>query len=527
MDLSAGTSFEQHTTLCDRFELMREEPANTGVQLFGPTLAVLDTQTGEPARACVLDAALLPTPEARAAFVRELGELGELQDSALVPQVFVGQDGERVVVCYDPLQGAFALRDMDDGPRSSDLANELQRLARQLARALATLHGRGRVHGMLAGEAVFVGPRGPAAFQHGFAPLCARAELERRWSSVDPALLAPELLAGGDFTPASDIYAWGVALMEFATGLRGAAALRAAEPPGLQTGLWALIAASLAHDPAARPQGGAELVRRLESLALAGTAEAAPEPILDLTPASPPPPPRAAKPAGEVSAPSIAVPPAAPPSSIPPVLETLSVPTGTSVPGVSTREPPKVTASAPVEQPVMGLEDLLFGEGSIRPNTVSALRSSSIPSGTFAAVSAGGFANPQDPSGRSNSGLRRVHVLTEDSIVRRGSPSRPDIVIEPSSGDSTPAAARSDVREAEAPVAPVPAPAPPVAAPPVETKPLLAEPRPLLAEPKAPSAASSLVSRPPEVPAPRRTDTGFWLVIAALLVAVVLAWAFT
>ncbi|PCC67475.1 hypothetical protein SAMN02745121_02111 [Nannocystis exedens] len=384
---------------------------------------------------------------------------------------------------------------------------------------------------MLAGEAVFVGPRGPAAFQHGFAPLCARAELERRWSSVDPALLAPELLAGGEFTPASDTYAWGVALMEFATGLRGAEALRAAEPPGLQAGLWALIAASLARDPAARPQGGAELVRRLESLSLAGTAEAAPEPIIDLTPASPPPPPRTSKPAGEVSTPSIAVPPAPPPAApLPPVLETLSVPTGPSVPGLTVREAPKVTASAPVEQPVMGLEDLLFGEGSIRPNTVSALRSSSIPSGTFAAVSAGGFANPQDPSGRSNSGLRRVHVLTEDSIVRRGSPSpsRPDIVVEPSGGDTSPTAARSDVREIDAPVAPVPAPTTPASTPaivPAKTPPV--------AEPKAQAAASSLTagssltSRPPEVPAPRRTDTGFWLVIAALLVAVVLAWAFT
>ncbi|MCY1053744.1 protein kinase [Nannocystis sp. SCPEA4] len=519
MELSPGTSNsdETHTMLCGRFELMREEPANTGVQLFGPTLAVLDTQSGEPARACVLDAALLPTPEARAAFVRELGELGELQDSSLVPQVFVGQDGDRVVVCYDPLQGAFALRDMDDGPRSSDLANELQRLARQLARALATLHARDRVHGMLAGEAVFVGPRGPAAFQHGFAPLCARAELERRWSTVDQSLLAPEVLAGGGFTPLSDTYAWGVALMEFATGLRGAAALRAAEPPGLQAGLWALIGASLSADPSARPQGGAELVRRLESLALAGTAEAAPEPIIDLTPATPPPPPPRpnTKPPVSNSAP---LPLAPPPVAVPPVLETLSVPTGPSAPGVSVREPPKVTASAPVEQPVMGLEDLLFGEGSIRPNSVAALRSSSIPSGTFAAVSAGGFANPQDPSGRSNSGLRRVHVLTEDSIVRRGSPSRPDIVIEPSVSESIPAASRSDVREreekkVEAPAAAAPAPEPPVT--------------PLVSLPSPAAESRPPVPKPPELPAPKRTDSGFWLVIAALLLAVVLAWAFT
>lgn len=517
MDLSAGTSNSQpesHTLLCGRFELMREEPANTGVQLFGPTLAVLDTQSGEPARACVLDAALLPTPEARAAFVRELAELAELEDSALVPQVFVGQDGERVVVCYDPLQGAFALRDMDDGPRSSDLPNELQRLARQLARALAALHERGRVHGMLAGEAVFVGPRGPAAFQHGFAPLCARAELERRWAELDPALLAPEVLAGGAFSPAADSYAWGVALSEFATGLRGAAALRAPEPPGLQAGLWSLIAVSLAKDPAERPRDGAELVRRLEALALSGTAEVVTE--LSLTPPPLPPPPPFATPVATVATPVAApappvvaptVKPAPPP--IPSVPENLSVPPAPSVPVLPVREPPRAAAE-PAENQVISLEELLFSEGSIRPGTVSALRPSTIPPGSFNA----GGGSAQEGSGRSNSGLRKVHVLTEDSIVRRPPSSRPDIVVEPS-GDTTPSASRSDVREAQplATTTPAtPAPTPPVA---------LTPPAPAAPRTNLPTA------KPPELPAPHRSDRGFWLVIIALLAAVALAWAFT
>src|SRR5690606_13556522 len=128
---------------------------------------------------------------------------------------------ELVAVCYEPLQGAFALGDLYDGSGTFDLRHETGKLARQLARALASLHARGQVHGMLACESVFVGPRGPAAFQHGFAPLCARAELVRRTRAFHLACLAPEVAAGGAFTPAADVYAWGAAIAQFITGRRG------------------------------------------------------------------------------------------------------------------------------------------------------------------------------------------------------------------------------------------------------------------------------------------------------------------
>lgn len=481
-ELSPGTSSGPHDPpglFCGRFELMREEPANTGVQVFGPTLAVLDTKTGEPARACILDAALLPTAEARAAFVRALAALGALDDSSLVPQVFVGEDGDRVVVCYDPLQGAFALRDMDDGPGSADLSNELQRLAHQLARALATLHAHGRVHGMLAAEAVFVGPRGPAAFQHGFAPLCARAELERRWAGLDPSLLAPELRRGGAFTPAADAYAWAVALTEFATGLRGAEALRAAEPAGLPAGLWALFAACLVDDPAVRPRDGAELVRRLEALAHPG--------------------------GDAVEAPQV---------SLSPVSEALSLSTGLSghAPG----------DSGSAELSATNLEELFTPSAPVRrPPTLppaAPIASAAPPVPASAPSASSSDPAPAYPSdwasrsegGRSGSGLRRVHVLTEDAIVRPGRRSG-DAPGEPSDGDldSSPSASRDLVE------APTPTPTPAATAP--------VPPAPTSAKP----VESAMARAPASAIAARRSDRSFWFVIAALLLAVVLAWAFT
>lgn len=495
MELSDGPGL-----LCGRFELLREEPATTGVQLFGPTLAVLDTHSGEPARACVLDAALLPTPDARGAFVRALAELADLQDPALVPQVFVGQDGERVVVCYDPLQGAFALRDMDDGPGSADLAHELQRLGRQLARALASLHARGRVHGMLAGEAVFVGPRGPAAFQHGFAPLCARDELERRWRALDPAVLAPELLAGGPFTPAADSYAWGVALAEFATGQRGAAALGAPEPAGLPAGLWSLIHGCLASDPGARPRDGADLLRRIESLALGGGAEAtgpdAPVPeTLSEAPASLPVP--ADSPPPERAAPAASVPPAPPLTSLEELL----------IAGDRAKRPPTVPpglVSAAALSAVPGPGAAAVVTLSAAPDPSPPPSGSEVSSRLPLSESSGEGRVP----GRSGTGLRRVHVLTEDAIVRPG---------RSSGARSLEAPAEASGATLEAPTVEPGSTSAPELAPSAPEPPRVADR----------GSADATPVRPPEAAAPKKSDPTFWLLIVALLVALALAWAFT
>lgn len=405
MELSSGT------TVCGRFELLREESPNSGVPVFGPTWAVLDTETGEPARACVLDASLLPTPTARAEFVRALAGLADLRDTSLVPQIFVGEDAEHVIVCYDPLQGAFALGDLYDGTGSFDLRQEAGRLARQLARALALLHARDRVHGMLACEAVFVGPRGPAAFQHGFAPLCARAELERRCKAFHLAGLAPEVLRGGPFNPAADVYAWGVALAQFVTSQRGEAALAAAEPAGLPTGLWSLIQASLSAEPGARPQGGGDLVRRLEALALGN--DSLELPTSPIAPSTPPPTPapedRSEAPASKPPEPKLE-----------PKLEARPEPKHEPKPDAKPAEPKHDRSGAPagMSLPVTNLEDLLL---------TSPRRPATIPPGSL-------HAGDDKVPGRSASGMRRVHVLTEDAIVRR-----------PPSGELTPPNEASDV----------------------------------------------------------------------------------
>jgi serine/threonine-protein kinase len=94
--------------------------------------------------------------------------------------------------------------------------------------------------------------------------------------------MAPELLAGGGATAASDLYALGAMLFELLAGrrpheaatlgalLRSVATKRAPDlrtiEPGLPEPAAALVAALLERDPAARPQDAADVARRLAAL---------------------------------------------------------------------------------------------------------------------------------------------------------------------------------------------------------------------------------------------------------------------
>ena len=269
MERNAGT------TIFGRLELIREEASSVGVQVFGPTWAVLDSETGELARACFLDAELLPDAASRDAFVAGLEAMTSLRDPTLVPQIYAGAGEHGGAVVYEALAGGVSFDDLYDGTGSFDLSSEVGRLARQLARALEALHARGQVHGLLTSACVFVGSRGPAVYQFGLAPLCDRTVLLRRVRAFGLPNLAPEVVAGGDFTPAADLYAWAVTLAQFAAGTRGPAAIDAArsaqELPGLSPALRTALQSCLSDDPAGRPRDGAELLRPIEIAGLDAT----------------------------------------------------------------------------------------------------------------------------------------------------------------------------------------------------------------------------------------------------------------
>ncbi len=562
MERSAGT------TILGRIELIREEEASVGVQVFGPTWAVLDHQTGELARTCVIDAELLPNEDSRAAFIAGLGPLSSLRDPTLVPQLFVGGDELGGAVLYEPLPGGVAFDDLFDGTGSYELTLEVGRLARHLARALAALHARGHVHGMLASACVFVGPRGPAVYQYGLAPLCDRAVLMRRARSFGLINLAPEVMAGGDFTPTADLYAWAVTIAQFAAGVRGVAALDVVrgsdELAGLTPSLRAALQACLAADPGARPSDGTDLLRLIESAGLgegsgmlmraelidpaeearaseARAAEARASKARASEPTAPdsltsedlpamPEPPSPAEPsvltpvaAATAVSPVAVAPVAVAPVAIPPVspASTPVAPTLPPRPPVPKDRPPTIAPTG-MTLPVTSYEEMLMsGDRARRPATIAP--------GSMSAASV--FEEPPadavratQSSAKSANNLRRVHLLTEP--VKRGAgegsgltPALGDLMIggtrEEVEAASRATTVRLDsygivdaVRSASlaSPEAPEPSPALP--------EPRRPPPAPAAREasrsmPRPPSAATPAASRPPSaaVPASRPPST--------------------
>ena len=459
MERSAGS------TILGRLELIREEEASVGVQVFGPTWAVLDHETGELARTCVIDAELLPNADSRAAFVAGLGPLSSLREPTLVPQLFVGGDELGGAVLYEPLPGGVAFDDLFDGTGSYELTLEVGRLARHLARALAALHARGHVHGMLTSACVFVGPRGPAVYQYGLAPLCDRAVLMRRARSFGLINLAPEVMAGGDFTPTADLYAWAVTIAQFAAGMRGVAALDIVrghdELPGLTLSLRAALQACLAADPGARPSDGTDLLRLIESAGLGegsgmlmraefidpATEEAAtPEPIAPEQPQTSdelppmPEPPMSAEPS--IAAPVAAITPVAitpiaamTPAAITPVAA--AMPPRPPVP----KDRPPTIAPTGMSLPVTSFEEMLMsGDRARRPATIvpGSMSVAPVPEEPVDAVRA------MPNSAKSANNLRRVHLLTDP--VKRGAGEGSDLI--PAPGDLLIGGTREEVEAA-------------------------------------------------------------------------------
>lgn len=432
MELNAGT------TILGRVELLREEPPSVGVQVFGPTWAVLDSESGELARACVLDAELLPPGPRRDAFTAGLASLTNLRDPTLVPQLHAGADDHGGGVVYEPVPGGVAFDDLYDGTGSFELSAEVGRLARQLARALASLHTHGTVHGMLTSACVFVGPRGPAVYQYGLAPLCDRTVLLRRVRAFGLPNIAPEVAAGGDFTPAADLYAWAVTVAQFAAGARGAAAIEAVnsgqELPGLGSALRGVLQACLAEDPATRPRDGSELLRLIELAGLGeGSGAVRPEEVAAPVPEDTPPVPEASPPVPEDSPPVSAAP--SPPAPAPAAVVTPSAPVIPAIPAM--RSPP-----------------------ATRPPTIPPPRSPPATSPATSAASAGSPARPPTipPAGMS------LPVTSFEEMLMTGDVQRRPGTIPPGSLHATPAAAIAP----SIAIAPAPAPTPiptPVVAP--------------------------------------------------------------
>ena len=178
----------------------------------------------------------------------------------------------------------------EEGPLQGD---DLVRLARGLATALAAIHAAGVIHRDLKPANVIMADGEPYVIDFGVASALDAASVTATGAIIGtPGYLAPEVLEGAEAGPAADVFAWGATMAyaasgvpPYGTGPAPAVAFRVVhrEPDltGVPDWLAPLVRECLSTDPAARPTAD-RLVARLG-------AEVPPPPA----PARPPAPVRA------------------------------------------------------------------------------------------------------------------------------------------------------------------------------------------------------------------------------------------
>jgi Protein kinase domain len=185
----------------------------------------------------------------------------------------------------DPL---YVVTEYVDGPTLEDVVTEhgplegggLEGLAVNIATALNSIHQAGIVHRDLKPSNVLPAPTGPRVIDFGIARALDATQSQTRTGQFigTPAYIAPELMRGGQVTPAVDVFSWGCVMAFAGTGRSPFAGATLHETlnrvanqepvlDGLDPTLLNLVSRALIKDPAQRPSSTDlldELTRRSE-----------------------------------------------------------------------------------------------------------------------------------------------------------------------------------------------------------------------------------------------------------------------
>ncbi|MEU6430411.1 protein kinase [Microbispora sp. NPDC046973] len=214
---------------------------------------------GEPVAVKVLKSGLDSPVKER--LVRELDAIRGVAPFCTARVLTAVVDGRMPYVVSEFIDGPSLQQRVDSGGPLQ--GGELERLAVGTATALAAVHAAGIVHRDFKPANVLLGPDGPRVVDFGIARHGASDTITAGPVGT-PAYLAPEQIAGGPATPASDVFAWGATIVFAATGRAafGAAGVAAvmhriltAEPDvsALPRPLREVVERCLAKDPARRP----------------------------------------------------------------------------------------------------------------------------------------------------------------------------------------------------------------------------------------------------------------------------------
>lgn len=230
---------------------------------FGEVHVARDTRLDRLVALKLLRAADLPSTHDASAVLAEARRLARVRHPHVVTVYGAEQFGEHVGLWMELVPGE-SLADLVErqGPLPG---SDVLRIARDLAGALAAVHGAGLVHGDVKAQNVMREDSGRIVlmdFGAGtdlWSPQGALAP-----AAFTPVYAAPELLRGGVATPASDLFSLGVLLHLLATG-GYPRPLPSRRPAGVPPRLWAAVTRLMHANPAQRPSSAEAFAQALTS----------------------------------------------------------------------------------------------------------------------------------------------------------------------------------------------------------------------------------------------------------------------
>ncbi len=201
----------------------------------------------------------------RLRFTTEARTLAALSHRHLVMVLDAGTTGDQPFLVMELVEGVTLSQRIADGPLPPD---EVAVIGAQLADALAYAHDRGVIHRDVKPGNVLLGAGGVKLADFGIARLVGDTVRHTKTGQAigTAAYISPEQVLGHDVTPAADVYALGLVLLEVLTGERAypgssteAALARLHRPPHVPDTLPVAVAGAAHRDD---PHGRRRPARR-------------------------------------------------------------------------------------------------------------------------------------------------------------------------------------------------------------------------------------------------------------------------
>jgi tetratricopeptide (TPR) repeat protein len=180
-----------------------------------------DTRNGKAVAVKILSKGLPKDPAKREALIREVRQGAALYHSFIVPIQEVVAAGDTLLLVMEWMEGQPLAARVKGRPL--DRA-ELFRIIYQIGDALKLMHGRGLVHGNIAGDSVFVLPTGQAKLAGlNLGNIILRqgqpSQYQQKGNEIKAvSYMAPEQITGQPVTSQTDVFSLGVVMYEAATG---------------------------------------------------------------------------------------------------------------------------------------------------------------------------------------------------------------------------------------------------------------------------------------------------------------------